>query len=227
MSGANTLRAHYRYVAAVKGAAERSLGSVGKLPPPSDASPYIVGGQPLRFVPPMAMDRALGYRGSLRYVEFSFSPRTLKFGCSDGGATTPGDENLWAKFLRHPLVRDELPRSRYPTLHGRFPVDLLKQFRAARSLPGAFPCAGRWHCLILDRRLCEAFLCTRAQALLFFPLTEPVERDSHTVFRNGLLLDRRTKTRPREDQLALARKMIAELDEEFELLTSGEELPMP
>jgi hypothetical protein len=100
MSGANTLRAHYRYVAAVKAAAERSLG---KLPPPSDVRPHVVGGRPLRFVAPMTMDRALGYRGTLRYVEFSFSPRTRKFGCSDGGDTTPCDENLWVSFLHHSL----------------------------------------------------------------------------------------------------------------------------
>jgi hypothetical protein len=41
------------------------------------------------------MEQAFGYRGNLRFVEFSYSPRTHEFGYSDGGDHLPSDAQLW------------------------------------------------------------------------------------------------------------------------------------
>src|SRR5215469_6716402 len=46
---------------------------------------------PKRGRPTMKIETAARYRGNLRFVEFSYSPRTRQFGYSDGGDDVPSD----------------------------------------------------------------------------------------------------------------------------------------
>ena len=167
------LETHRRFVTGVKEIARKLKG---KLANPSTVSPVILGAQPLEFAMPPMMEQAFGYRGDLRYVEFSYSPKTLKFGYSDGGDHLPSDANLWAWFLSHPLVSSEINEARYPTLYGKFTDDDKEKNSQA------------CHCLLLDRHQRQPYLCRRDQLVLFLPLTEPDEEDDHTVFLNGLLM---------------------------------------
>jgi hypothetical protein len=137
------------------------------------------------------MEEAFGYRGDLRYVEFSYSPKTLEFGYSDGGDHLPSDANLWSWFLHHPLVSSEIDQSRYPTLYGRFTSQnypTLKQFIARVTRTEKEKQSEACHCLLLDREQRQPYLCTREQLAIFLALVEPEDADHHTLFFNGLLL---------------------------------------
>ena len=188
--GLAAIEAHRTYVAGVKDAVRKLKGTV---PDPSAVSPVILGANPLEFAMPPMMEETFGYRGDLRYVEFSYSPRTLEFGYSDGGDHVPSDANLWAWFLHHPLVSSEIDETRYPTLYGKFTAKHYPSFKTfvATVMHGKEKQkdAQGCHCLLLDREKRQPYLCRRDQLSLFFPLTEPDDReDRHTVFLNGLLM---------------------------------------
>src|SRR5438477_786389 len=109
--------AHRRFVAGVKASAKKNYGSV---PDRATVLPTIVGAEPLDFKVPPIMEQAFGYRGNLRFVEFSYSPRTHQFGYSDGGDHVPSDAQLWMEFVNHPLVWAEIGEDDFPTLYGKF-----------------------------------------------------------------------------------------------------------
>ena len=87
---------------------------------PATVLPTFVGAEPLDFKVPPIMEQAFGYRGNLRFVEFSYSPRTHQFGYSDGGDHVPSDAQLWTEFVNHPLVCAEIGEDDCPTLYGKF-----------------------------------------------------------------------------------------------------------
>src|SRR5690348_13800451 len=109
--------AHRRFVEGARAALQR-LGPT--VPIPSDISPVMVGAKPLSFAAPPTMEEALGYRGSLRFVAFGYSPRTRRFGHCDGGDDIPSNSDAWLRFLHHPCIARRAPESRYPTLYGAF-----------------------------------------------------------------------------------------------------------
>lgn len=154
----------------------------GSVPDPATVLPTIVGAEPLDFKVPPIMEQAFGYRGSLRFVEFSYSPRTHQFGYSDGGDHVPSDALLWTEFVNHPLVWAEIGEDECPTLYGNF------QHRGGRSCRELNRPNQEWHCLLVDRQERQPYLCTIKQVVFFFPLTEPANGDDHMVFRDGLLL---------------------------------------
>jgi len=171
--------AHRRFVAAVKESVRKTRGSV---PDPATVMPTIIGAEPLDFKVPPTMEQAFGYGGSLRFMEFSYSPRTQQFGYSDGGDQVPSDARLWTEFVNHPLIDAEIGRDQCPTLYGDF------QNRSVRFCRGLEMPSQEWHCLLVDRKERQPYLCTRKQSVFFFPLTEPEKGDNHTSFRDGLLL---------------------------------------
>ena len=168
------------------------------MPDRATVLPTIVSAEPLDFKVPPIMEQALGYRGDLRFVEFSYSPRTHQFGYSDGGDHVPSDAQLWMEFVNHPLVWAEIGGDECPTLYGNF------QQRGGRFCREFNRPNQEWHCLLVDRQERQPYLCTMKQIVFFFPLTEPANGDDHTVFRDGLLLSpSRTefKTVPQEEGL--------------------------
>ena len=128
------------------------------------------------------MEEAFGYRGNPRFVEFSYSRRTHQFGYSDGGDQVPSDAQLWTEFVNHPLVWAEIGEEDCPTLYGKF------RRRGGRPCRELDRLSQEWHCLLVDRRERQPYLCTMKQVVFFFPLTEPENGDEQTIFRNGLLL---------------------------------------
>jgi len=175
----NILKVHRRFVASVKDALQATYGNI---PDPAKVVPTIVGAEPLHFSMPPMMEQAFGYGGSLRFIEFSYSPRTRQIGYSDGGDHVVCDEHLWMTFVNHPLIAGELTASRYPTLYGNPARG--KQGCSHRRAYGI----GAWHCLLFDRQQRRPYLCTRDQMMLFFVLTEPDDGDNHTLLADGLLL---------------------------------------
>lgn len=138
-------------------------------------------------VPPM-LEEALGYRGDLRFVEFGYSPKTRRFGYCDGGDHIPSDQDLWTRFLRHPLIARYLPKTRFPTLYGAFPRNhrrAIEEFFANGS-QGRFPTPPDR--LLLDREDRRLYVCRTDHTLLFFALTEPENEDRHRIFVDGLLM---------------------------------------
>jgi hypothetical protein len=196
--------AHRRFVAGVKATVRKIYGSV---PDPATVLPTIVGAEPLGFKVPPIMEQAFGYRGSLRFVEFSYTQRTHQFGYSDGGDHMASDAQLWTEFVNHPLVCAEIGEDECLELYGDFRD---RGGRFCRQFHRPNP---EWHCLLLDRQERQPYLCTMKQVILFFPLTEPANGDDHTVFRDGLLLSpSQTEFRelPRDEVL---RQIYAWLDD--------------
>jgi hypothetical protein len=177
------VRVHRMFVADTKEAFRQAHGS---LPKPADISPQMFGKQPLVFGFRRGWKRSWATGGDLRFVEFSFSPRTGEFGCSDGGDRLAADGKLWLDFAKHPLVARELGEKRYPTLYGIFAPEA-KRKACRKSNPLAAHPDGEHHCLMLDRREQLAYVFTWFEAILFFPLTEPEEGDDHIAF-NGKLV---------------------------------------
>lgn len=206
------VRAHRRFVAAIKETLRNARGSV---PDPATVKPTFVGAKPLDFKVPPIMEQAFGYRGNLRFVEFSYSPRTHQFGYSDGGDHVPSDGQLWTEFMNHPLVWAEIGEDVCPTLYGKF------QRRGGRFCRGADRLNREWHCLLVDRQDRQPYLCTMKQVVFFFPLTEPEKGDDHTVFRNGMLLSPSRTEFSALSQAEALQQLYASLDEE--LLTT----PLP
>jgi hypothetical protein len=116
------------------------------------------------------MEKAFGYRGSLRFVEFSFSPKTRRFGHSDGGDQVLSDEKLGLHFVNHPLVLVELAVFNCPTLFGKFGPPTMPACGSREELEELLKRElGKWHCLLFDRHNRQPYLCTREQMNLFFP----------------------------------------------------------
>jgi len=200
------VRAHRRFVAAIKETVRKARGSV---PDPATVLPTFVGAEPLDFKVPLILEQAFGYRGNLRFVEFSYSPRTHQFGYSDGGDHVSSDAHLWTEFVNHPLVWAEIGEDDCPTLHGKF------HRRGGRFCRGLDRLNQEWHCLVVDRQERQPYLCTMKQVVFFFPLTEPENGDYHTIFQNGMLL-----SPSRTELKALSRaeslqQLYASLDEEL------------
>ena len=200
------VRAHRRFVAAIKETVRRTHGSV---PDPATVLPTIVGAEPLDFKVPPVMEQAFEYRGKLRFVEFSYSPRTHGFGYSDGGDHVPSDAQLWTDFVKHPLVWAEIGEDDCPTLYGKFQRSGGRFCRELERLNQ------EWHCLLVDRQQRQPYLCTTKQVVFFFPLTEPENGDDHTIFQNGMLLSpSRTEFRSLS-QAEAVRQLYSSLDEEL------------
>jgi len=215
--GLVAFEAHREFVMGVKEAMRKLKGRV---PDPSTISPVLLGARPLEFAMPPMMEEAFGYRGDLRYVEFSYSPKTLKFGYSDGGDHLPSDAKLWEWFLHHPLVRPEVDAERYPTLYGRFaPENFLSSEEFIAGLADGDDKANHYpacHSLLLDRQQRQPYLCRRDQLLLFFPLVEPEEEDHHTVFVDGLLMSPGSENYKLPVSTTLAEQLRVWLDDQFE-----------
>jgi len=174
------LQVHRMFVDEVKAAARRVASQTLD---PASVVPTIIGAKALDLrIPPM-MEQAFGYRGKLRFLEFSFSPATGEFGFSDGGDHVPSNEAQWRMFIRHPMVSSHLAESLYPSLHGS-----LEPLSSLEDQDGLEDQSDNWHALLLDRWKRQAYACTRKQLTLFFPLTEPDDCDAHTLFLDGMLL---------------------------------------
>jgi hypothetical protein len=177
-------KAHSRFVEGAKSALQRMGCAV---PGASGISPTMIGAQPLSFAAPTMMEEAFGYGGALRFVAFGYSPRTRRFAHFDGGDDIPSDSDTWLRFLHHPLVAPQLPESAYPTLYGVFSRKAQPSLQELmegqdQQREGFVPV----HCLLLDRETRRLYICQRAQALLFFSLTEPDGKDAPRVFIDGL-----------------------------------------
>jgi len=182
-----TSKAHRRFVAGIKIAA-RKTGR--QIPDPGGLSPTIVGAQRLGFPVPPRFEEALGYRGTLRFVGFGFSPKTRRFGFCDGGDDIPSDQDLWLQFLRHPIIAPHLPEDGYPTLYGVFAPGgrSAPQKRSGGSTARQGERLEPAHCLLLDRQERQPYVCRKDEAILFFALIEPEDADPHSVFVDGLLM---------------------------------------
>ena len=150
-------------------------------------SPTVIGAQPLSFQVPPTLERALGYRGDLRFVQFGYSAGSSRqFGYCDGGDDVPSDDSLWIWFLRHPAVSPHLPESRYPTLYGVFPTNAERPtLEQIMGKDGVFEAP---HCLLLDRQSRKIYISQRDKTTILFALMEPEDGDQHTVFVDGLLM---------------------------------------
>lgn len=191
MSGIHSTRlqvskVHNRFVAAVK-AAMRKKG--WRISSALEISPTMVGARPLRFPVPPMFEQALGYRGHLPFVQFSYSLKNRQFGYCDGGDDIPADGTLWFWFLRHPVVSPHLPESQYPTLYGVFPANAeLPPEEIMGGTGGTFDPPSCTHCVLLDRRRRNAYISDRGQAMILFALVEPEDGDEHTIFVDDLLM---------------------------------------
>jgi hypothetical protein len=200
------VRAHRRFVAAIKETVRMARGSV---PDSAAVLPIFVGAEPLDFKVPPIMEQAFGYCGNLRFVEFSYSRRTHQFGYSDGGDHVLSDAQLWMEFVNHPLVWAEIGEDDCPTLYGK------SQRQGGRFCHKPDRLNQEWHSLLVDRRERQPYLCTMTQVVLFFPLTEPETGDDHTIFQNGMLLSSsRTEFRALSQAEAL-QQLYASLDEQL------------
>ena len=176
--------AHRRFVEGVRAALQKLAPNA---PSTSDISPVMIGAKPLSFAAPPMMEAAFGYRGTFRFVAFGYSPRTREFMYCDGGDDIRGDSEPWLRFLHHPLVAVRVPKSRYPTLYGVLKWKAQSPLqRAALGGIKLGQSSEQLHCLLLDRETRRLYVCRRDQAILFFSLTEPDDKDTPRVFVNGL-----------------------------------------
>jgi hypothetical protein len=141
-------KAHSRFVEGAKSALQM-MGCAG--PGASGISPTMIGAQPLSFAAPPMMEEAFGYRGTLRFVTFGYSPRTHRFAHCDGGDDIPSDSDTWLQFLNHPFVAPHLTESRYPTLHGVFRGKAQPCLQELKRSDQRTECIEPVHCLVLDR----------------------------------------------------------------------------
>src|SRR5258708_2751044 len=187
MSGTHTTRlaasnAHRHFVKELRRAVQKK-GWHG----PGDPFPQLQwGAEPLSLAVPPTLERAFGYSGDLRFLQFGYTAGGRQFGYSDGGDDLPSDEGLWSRFLHHPVVAPHLPESRYPTLYGRFASETERPAldEIMRSAVASPVC----HCLLLDRRDRRAYIAQRDQTMILFALMEPEGGDEHTIFVDGLLM---------------------------------------
>jgi len=212
-------RAHKRFSTGVKMALQKSaLEQFGRQISVSAVSPAAIAGVQLLSIPvPPMLEEALGYRGTLRFVEFGFSARTLRYGYCDGGDDIPSDQDLWIKFLRHPAIATHLPEKRYPTLYGVFPGNRKRAVKqhSGRSTEKKDRYAHPAHCLLLDREKRQLYLCRKDHTIFWFALTEPEDEDQHRIFVDGLLMNagcENYKVPPPKD---VADELLAWLDDQL------------
>jgi hypothetical protein len=204
-------KAHRRFVDGMRTALQRMGRSV---PDASEISPTMIGAQRLSFAAPPMMEEAFGYRGTLRFVAFGYSPGTHRFAHCDGGDDIPAKDDLWLRFLRHPSVASHLPENRYPTLYGMFSSQAqpsLQEVMEGRNqqMEGVV----RVHYLLLDRETRQLYICQRDEMIVFFSLVEPDENDALRVFIDGLRMspgDENYKVPPPPE---LATQLIPDLDD--------------
>jgi hypothetical protein len=207
-----TSKAHRRFVADTRKAVQK-MG--WEIPDPISVSPSIIGAQPLQFPVPPGFERAFGYWGDLRFVEFGYSVRSRQFGYSDGADDIPSDERLWLWFLRHPVISTHVPQRRYPTLYGTFSgaPERTAIEQITRS-GGTFEAP---HCLLLDRRDRKAYISRRDQTMILFALMEPEGADHHTVFVDGVLMSAGTENYKVPPPIELGHQLRSFLDAKLEL----------
>ena len=170
----------------------------------------MIGAQPLQFPVPPTLERAFGYRGDLRFLEFGYSLRSRQFGYSDGADDIPSDQSLWFWFLRHPVISTHLPENRYPTLYGNFPAEAQRPtLEEIMRRGGTFQTP---HCLLLDRRDRIAYISQRDQTMILFALMEPEDSDLHMVFVDGLLMSPGTEDYKEPPAIELADQLRGFLD---------------
>ncbi len=225
MSGIHTTRltaskAHRHFV----NEARRAVRKTGWQAPDGPISPALVGAELLPVAVPPTLERAFGYRGDLRFLQFGYTAGRRQFGYSDGGDDLPSDEGLWTWFLRHPVVTSHLPESRYPTLYGRFASEtetpaLDQILRSGVALPVC-------HCLLLDRRDRRAYISERDQTMILFALMEPEEGDAHTVFVDGLLMSSGSESYRQPVPVEFVDELRRFLDSQMPAPTVRDRLPM-
>jgi hypothetical protein len=188
---------------------------------PLNVSPSIVGAQMLSFPVPPTFERAFGYRGDLRFIEFGYSFESRQFGYCDGGDHVPSDESLWLWFLRHPVVSTHVPEKRYPTLYGTFSVEAQRPtLEQIMRRGGRFPSL---HCLLLDRQDRVAYISQRDQTMILFALVEPEGADHHSVFVDGLLMSSGTENYKMPPPVELVHQLRSFLDARLEPAHGGEQ----
>lgn len=177
-------KAHWRFVGGIR-AALRRMGR--PLPSPSDISPPMMAAKLLSLAAPPMMEEAFGYRGRLRFVAFGYSPRTRRFGHSDGGDDIPTDSGAWLRFLNHRFVAAHISKSQYPALFGelgRKAVPPLDEITAGD--PPRHKNFEHFHYLLLDRPTRHLYVCQRDQLTLFWSLIEAGENSAPRMFVDGL-----------------------------------------
>lgn len=191
----------------------------GREIPIASISPSTIEGvKPLSIPVPPMLEEGLGYRGDLRFVAFGYSPKTRRFGHCDGGDHIPSDQDLWTRFLRHPLIARHLSKTQYPTLYGAFPRNhrrAIEEFFANGS-HGRFPTPPDR--LLLDRKERRLYVCRTDHTTIFFALKEPENEGGCRIFVDGLLMSpgcEHYKTPPREE---LTAELLAWLDHQFKVM---------
>jgi hypothetical protein len=108
-----TAKAHRRFVGGTKAALQKwALEKLHPEIPSAVISARAIEGAHLLFIPvPPMLEKAMGYRWALHFVEFGYSRAMV--------GQPPSDEDLWIRRLRHPLVAPRLPESQYPTGAGK------------------------------------------------------------------------------------------------------------
>jgi len=208
----NTKRAHRGFAAGVKKALQQADH---RSPAPSGISPGILDAELVSIPVPPTLDRALGYRGNLRFVQFGYSANTGQFEYCDGGDDIPSSgETMWRWFLRHPVISPHLPQSKYPTLHGVFPPGQSRPtLEEIMTKDASTPVrdASKHHYLLFDRQELKAYVAPRDQTLIFFGPANPDGEDPHAVFVDGLLMSPGTedyKLAPPDDCVEQVRRFL-------------------
>src|SRR5271165_3483450 len=205
-------KAHRRFVAEIRKAVQKMRREI---PDPKSVSASIIGAQVLQFAVPPTFERAFGYQGDLRFLQFGYSVRSQQFGYSDGADDIPSDESLWFWFLRHPVISTHVPESRYPTLYGNFSVGTQRPtLEQIMRRGGAFQTP---HCLLLDRRDRITYISQRDQTMILFALMEPEDADQHMVFVGGLLMSPGNEDYKVPPAIELADQLRSFLDAQVEI----------
>ena len=215
-------KAHRRFVAETRKAVQKMAREI---PDPKSVSASIIGAQPLQFPVPPTFERAFGYRGDLRFLQFGYSVRSRRFGYSDGADDIPSDESLWFWFLRHPVISTHVPESRYPTLYGSFSIEAQRPtLEQIMRRGGTFQTP---HCLLLDRQDRIAYISKRDQTMILFALMEPEGADHHTVFVDGLLMSAGTENYKVPPPIELGHQLRSFLDAKLELAKRADRADLP
>lgn len=210
-------KAHRHFGAGIRMAVQKwALKKFGREIPLAAISPSAIEGVKSLSIPvPPMLEEALGYRGTLRFVEFGYSARTHQFGYCDGGDHIPSNSDLWIQLLRHPAIAPHLPKSRFPTLYGAFPRN--QQRVVAQLLRRGSDKKGRQpkppHRLLLDREYRQLYLCRTDRSTLLFAFAEPEDKDQHRIFVDGLLMNPGCENYKVPPPKELAAKLLAWLDE--------------
>jgi hypothetical protein len=112
--------------------AKRAIRKTGWQAPDGPISPALVGAELLPVAAPPTLERAFGYRGDLRFLQFGYTAGRRQFGYSDGGDDLPSDEGLWSWFLHHPVIT---ALAREPISHPLWKVRFRDRKASARPDP--------------------------------------------------------------------------------------------